>query len=38
MITAMATLVVWNGVYITRAARRTPALQILLPPAFREVR
>jgi hypothetical protein len=36
MITAMATLVVWNGVYITRATRRTPALTILLPPVFRE--
>ena len=31
MITAMAALVVWNGVYLTRAARRAPALRILLP-------
>lgn len=31
MIIAMAGLAVWNAVYITRAARRTPALSILLP-------
>jgi hypothetical protein len=32
MIAAMAGLAGWNAVYITRAARRTPALSILLPP------
>jgi hypothetical protein len=31
MIAAMAGLAVWNAVYITRAARRTPALSVLLP-------
>lgn len=32
MIAAMAGLAIWNGVYISLAARRTPALSILLPP------
>lgn len=38
MIAAMAGLAVWNAVYITRAARRTPALSVLLPgnPAVSE--
>lgn len=31
MIVAMAALVVWNAVYLTRAAKRVPALAILLP-------
>ncbi|WP_433781396.1 VC0807 family protein [Actinomycetospora sp. CA-101289] len=31
MIVAMAGLAVWNGAYITRAARREPALSVLLP-------
>lgn len=31
MIAAMAALAIWNGVYISLAARRTPALSILLP-------
>lgn len=31
MITAMAGLVVWNAVYVARAARRDPALAVLLP-------
>jgi hypothetical protein len=31
MIIAMAGLAVWNAAYIARAARRTPALSILLP-------
>jgi hypothetical protein len=35
MITAMAGLAVWNAAYITRAARRTPALSVLLPGRMR---
>lgn len=31
MIAAMVLLVLWNGVYINRAARGTPELRILLP-------
>jgi hypothetical protein len=31
MIVAMAGLATWNAAYITRAARRTPALALLLP-------
>jgi hypothetical protein len=31
MIIAMAGLAIWNAAYITRAARRTPALSVLLP-------
>ncbi|MEY9845989.1 VC0807 family protein [Streptacidiphilus sp. MAP5-3] len=31
MITALCAIAVWNAVYITRAARRTPALSVLLP-------
>ncbi|MFT4294493.1 MAG: VC0807 family protein [Micropruina sp.] len=31
MIATMAGLFIWNAVYITRAARRTPALDMLLP-------
>lgn len=31
MIAAMAGLVVWNAVYVARAARRDPALTVLLP-------
>lgn len=33
MITTMVALAVWNAVYITRAARRDPALSVLLPGA-----
>jgi hypothetical protein len=35
MIIAMAGLFIWNAAYITRAARRTPALSILLPARTR---
>lgn len=31
MITAMVAIAVWNAVYITQAARRSPALSVLLP-------
>jgi hypothetical protein len=31
MIAAMVAIAIWNAVYITRAARRTPALGVLLP-------
>lgn len=37
MIVAMAGLAIWNAAYITRAARRTPALAILLPRGARSV-
>lgn len=36
MVAAMVMLAIWNGVYVTRAARRTPALRILLPGRLRE--
>ncbi len=35
MIIAMAGLAIWNAVYITRAARRAPALSVLLPARTR---
>jgi len=35
MIVAMAGLAVWNAVYFTRAARRNPALSVLLPGGIR---
>lgn len=35
MITVMAGLAIWNAAYITRAARQTPALSVLLPARTR---
>jgi hypothetical protein len=35
MIIAMAGLAIWNAAHITRAARRTPALSVLLPARTR---
>ncbi len=35
MIGAMSALAIWNAAYITRAARRHPALRILLPAPMR---
>lgn len=35
MIAAMTALAIWNGVYISLAAKRTPALSILLPARTR---
>ncbi|MFT4217282.1 MAG: VC0807 family protein [Micropruina sp.] len=38
MIATMAALFLWNGIYIVRAARHTPSLEILMPGRYRRNR